>query len=83
MIYAIISKNDVPTTQMHIYLTNKTGSDGGMIPELFTDLSAAESVNGLYAFAIGFILAYVTVKTGKIRYAIIKIFTFLLVTEST
>ena len=56
MIYAIISKNDVPTSQMHIYLTNKTGSDGGMIPELFADLSAAESVNGLYAFAIGCVL---------------------------
>jgi hypothetical protein len=51
MIYAIISKNDVPTSQMHIYLKNKTGDDGGIYPEIFNDLSITESVNGLYAFA--------------------------------
>ena len=52
MIYAIISNNDVPVTQMHIYLKNETNDDGGNIPEIFNDLSLSESVNGLYAFAI-------------------------------
>ena len=52
MIYEIISKNDVPTTQMHIYLKNKTGEDGGIFPEIFNDLALTESVNGLYAFAV-------------------------------
>ena len=56
MIYEIISKNDVPTSQMHIYLKNKTGDDGGIYPEIFNDLALTESVNGLYAFAIACIL---------------------------
>lgn len=53
MLYAIISNNDVPVSQMHIYLKNETGDDGGNIPEIFNDLGLSESVNGLYAFAIG------------------------------
>ena len=56
MIYEIISKNDVPTSQMHIYLKNKTGDDGGIYPEIFNDLAISESVNGLYAFAIACVL---------------------------
>ena len=56
MIYEIISKNDIPTTQMHIYLKNKTGDDGGIYPEIFNDLSLSESVNSLYAFATACIL---------------------------
>lgn len=56
MIYEIISKNDVPTSQMHIYLKNKTGDDGGIYPEIFHDLALKESVNGLYAFAIACVI---------------------------
>lgn len=56
MIYEIISKNDVPTSQMHIYLKNKTGDDGGIYPEIFNDLALSESVNGLYAFSIACVL---------------------------
>ena len=56
MIYEIISKNDVPISQMHIYLKNKTCDDGGIYPELFNDLSLTESVNGLYAFAIACVI---------------------------
>lgn len=56
MIYEIISKNDVPTSQMHIYLKNKTGDDGGIYPEIFNDLAITESVNGLYAFAIACVI---------------------------
>ncbi len=52
MIYEIISKNETPISQMHIYLKNKTGKDGGNIPELVNDLAITESINGLYAFAI-------------------------------
>ena len=52
MIYAIISNNDIPVTQMHTYLKNETNDDGGNIPEIFNDLALSESVNGLYAFAI-------------------------------
>ena len=56
MIYEIISKNDVPTSQMHIYLKNKTGDDGGIYPEIINDLAISESVNGLYAFAIACVM---------------------------
>ena len=56
MIYEIISKNDIPTSQMHIYLKNKTGNDGGIYPEIFSDLALSESVNGLYAFAIACVM---------------------------
>lgn len=56
MIYNIISNNDVPVSQMHIYLKNKTGNDGGNLPELFNDLASTESVNGLYVFAIACLL---------------------------
>lgn len=56
MIYEIISKNDISTSQMHIYLKNKTGDDGGIYPEIFNDLALSESVNGLYAFAIACVL---------------------------
>ena len=56
MIYEIMSRNDVPTSQMHIYLKNKTGNDGGIYPEIFNDLALTESINGLYAFAIGCVL---------------------------
>lgn len=56
MIYEIISKSDIPTSQMHIYLKNKTGDDGGIYPEIFNDLAISESVNGLYAFATACVL---------------------------
>ena len=56
MIYEIISKNNIPTSQMHIYLKNKTGDDGGIYPELFNDLSITETVNGLYAFSIACVI---------------------------
>ena len=56
MIYDIMSKNDVPTSQMHIYLKNKTGDDGGIYPEIFNDLSISESINGLYTFAIACVI---------------------------
>lgn len=65
MIYEIISKNDVPTSQMHIYLKNKTGDDGGIYPEIFNDLSISESVNGLYAFAIACVMTDNFTNTSK------------------
>lgn len=65
MIYGIISKNDVPTSQMHIYLKNKTGNDGGIYPEIFNDLALSESVNGLYAFATACILTNNFTDMGK------------------
>lgn len=67
MIYAIISKNDTPVNQMHIYLQNKTGNDGGMIPELFSDLSVSESVNSLYAFATACVLTdnFTNIPSGR------------------
>ena len=65
MIYEIISKNDVPTSQMHIYLKNKTGDDGGIYPEVFNDLSISESVNGLYAFAIACVMTDNFTNTSK------------------
>ena len=52
MIYEFLSKNETPVSQMHIYLKNKTGNDGGNIPEIINDLAVAESINGLYAFAV-------------------------------
>lgn len=65
MIYEIISKNDVPTSQMHIFLKNKTGNDGGIFPEIFNDLAIAESVNGLYAFAIACVITDNFTNTAK------------------
>lgn len=65
MIYEIISKNDVPTSQMHIYLKNKTGDDGGIYPEIFHDLALKESVNGLYAFAIACVITNNFTDTSK------------------
>lgn len=52
MLYEIISKDETPISQMHIYLKNKTNDDGGNLPEILHDLAVAESVNPLYAFAI-------------------------------
>ena len=52
MIYEFLSKNETPISQMHIYLKNKTGNDGGNIPEIINDLAITESINGLYAFAV-------------------------------
>lgn len=56
MLYDILSKNDIPVSQMHIYLKNKTGNDGGLYPEMFNDLSISESINGLYTFAIACVI---------------------------
>ena len=52
MLYEIISKDETPISQMHIYLKNKTNDDGGNLPEILHDLAVAESVNPLYAFAV-------------------------------
>ena len=52
MLYEIISKDETPISQMHIYLKNKTNDDGGNLPEILHDLAVAERVNPLYAFAV-------------------------------
>lgn len=52
MLYEIISKDETPISQMHIYLKNKTDNDGGNLPEILHDLAITESVNPLYAFAV-------------------------------
>lgn len=52
MLYEIISKDETPVSQMHIYLKNKTNDDGGNLPEILHDLAVAERVNPLYAFAV-------------------------------
>lgn len=56
MIYSIIGINEIPLMNMHIYLQNETGNDGGKIPELFDSLALTETVNGGYAFAVGAVM---------------------------
>ena len=52
MIYGIAELSTISPSQMHIYLKNHTGNDGGNIPEIFCDMARIESVNSLYTFAI-------------------------------
>jgi hypothetical protein len=56
MIYGIAELTNISPTQMHIYLKNHTGNDGGNLPEIFYDMAKIESVNGLYTFAIACLL---------------------------
>ena len=69
MIYGIIGLNtEVPLSKFHIYLKEKTGNDGGDLPEAFHNICGMENINSLYAFSVACVITNTFTKIPRHSY---------------